>query len=73
MPISVSKAAIYAPASAASNCCIRSRAAPVAPNIPPLDPDLRPETGHFRAQYIEPAKLQSSLTHWTDVYNDYFR
>ena len=46
---------------------------PVAPNLPPLDPNLRPETGHFRAQYIEPARLQSSLAHWTDVYNDYFR
>jgi iron(III) transport system substrate-binding protein len=46
---------------------------PVAPNIPPLDPELRPETGHFLASYIEPAKLQASLAHWTDVYNDYFR
>ncbi len=46
---------------------------PVAQNIPPLDPDLRPDTGKFHAIYIEPAKLQASIAGWTKVYNDYFQ
>ena len=46
---------------------------PVSPKIPPLVPDLRPETGKFRATYITPQKLQDELTGWTKVYDDYFR
>jgi iron(III) transport system substrate-binding protein len=46
---------------------------PVAPNIPPLDPELRPETGHFRANYIAPDKLTASLAAWSKVYDEYFR
>lgn len=46
---------------------------PVAPNIPPLDRELRPETGHFRANYIQPDKLQASLAAWSKVYDEYFR
>jgi ABC-type Fe3+ transport system substrate-binding protein len=46
---------------------------PIAPNIPPLDPQLRPQTGHFRANYIAPDKLTASLAAWSKVYDEYFR
>ena len=46
---------------------------PVSPKIPPLVPDLRPETGKFRATYITPQRLQDEIAGWTKVYDDYFR
>ena len=46
---------------------------PVARNIEPLEPDLRPEAGKFRAVYIEPAKIQASIAGWTKVYDEFFQ
>ena len=46
---------------------------PVAPNIPPKDPELRPETGHFKANFIAPDKLQAALPGWNAIFQDEFR
>ncbi len=46
---------------------------PASPNVPPIDPELRPETGHFRASFIPPDKLTASLASWSKVYDEYFR
>ena len=34
---------------------------PVAPDVPPLDPSLRPDTGHFRAIFFDPADMDDDL------------
>jgi iron(III) transport system substrate-binding protein len=46
---------------------------PVAPDVKPKIPDLRPEVGNFRAIYLQPADLQHRIAGWTKVYDEYFR
>jgi ABC-type Fe3+ transport system substrate-binding protein len=46
---------------------------PVAPNVKPLEPELRPEIGGFRAIYMAPDKVQASRAGWAKIYDEYFR
>ncbi|HWG04926.1 MAG TPA: extracellular solute-binding protein [Beijerinckiaceae bacterium] len=46
---------------------------PVDPNVPPTDPDLRPDDGHFRAIYLSPAELDAAVPQWTKIYDEIFR
>ena len=46
---------------------------PVAPDLPPLDPSLRPGPNTFRAIYLTPEQLDAGLPGWTKVYNEYFQ
>jgi len=46
---------------------------PARPDVPPLVPDLIPETGGFTGTVITPAITAKSYDHWNDVYKDLFR
>ena len=46
---------------------------PVDPDLPPLDPALRPGPNTFRARYLTPEQLDAGLPGWTKVYNEYFQ
>ena len=46
---------------------------PVDPNIPPREPSLRPDTGHFRAKFFSPEQLEQGLPRWTEIYLRLFR
>jgi ABC-type Fe3+ transport system substrate-binding protein len=46
---------------------------PVDPNLPPHDPSLRPDGVKFRAHYLPPDDVNSSVAAWWKVYEDIFR
>ena len=46
---------------------------PVAPDVPPLDPALRPDTGGFRARFFTPEELDSDLPERQKLVRDIFR
>jgi ABC-type Fe3+ transport system substrate-binding protein len=46
---------------------------PARPDVPPLVPDLIPETGGFTGNVITPAITAKGYEHWNDVYRDLFR
>jgi len=46
---------------------------PARPDVPPLIPDLIPETGGFSGNVITPAITAKGYEHWNDVYKDLFR
>jgi iron(III) transport system substrate-binding protein len=46
---------------------------PVAPDVKPKIPDLRPDVGKFRAIYLTPEDLQNRIPGWTKIYDEYFR
>src|ERR1700686_409918 len=46
---------------------------PARPDVPPLIPDLIPETGGFPGNGITPAITAKGYDHWNDVYKDLFR
>jgi iron(III) transport system substrate-binding protein len=46
---------------------------PVLPSVPPLEADLRPGPGNYRAIYIAPEKLVDSVAGWTKIYDEYFK
>jgi len=46
---------------------------PARPDVPPLIPDLIPETGGFTANVITPAITAKGYQHWNDVFNQLFR
>jgi ABC-type Fe3+ transport system substrate-binding protein len=43
---------------------------PVAPNVPPQDPALRPDGKTFRALYFTPEKLDENMKRWMTIYAD---
>jgi iron(III) transport system substrate-binding protein len=46
---------------------------PVAPNVPPKDPELRPDGKTFRALYFTPEKLDENIKRWMDIYSETLR
>jgi iron(III) transport system substrate-binding protein len=46
---------------------------PARPDVPPLIPDLIPETGGFAGNVITPAITAEGYDHWNNVFKDLFR
>jgi ABC-type Fe3+ transport system substrate-binding protein len=46
---------------------------PVAPDMPPREPALRPDGKSFRAIFFSPEQSDAAMPHWLDVYNEIFR
>jgi ABC-type Fe3+ transport system substrate-binding protein len=46
---------------------------PVAPDVPPREPALRPDEKSFRGIFFSPEQSDASMPHWLDVYNEIFR
>lgn len=46
---------------------------PSSPNVPPLDPELSPATGHFKANIVSPEIVEKNRRHWDEVYRQLFR
>ena len=46
---------------------------PARPDVPPLVPDLIPETGGFTGTVITPAITAKGYDHWNEVYKDLFQ
>jgi iron(III) transport system substrate-binding protein len=46
---------------------------PVAPDVPPREASLRPDGQRFRGIFFSPEKMDASMPHWLDVYNEIFR
>jgi iron(III) transport system substrate-binding protein len=46
---------------------------PVDPDVPPRDPSLRPDGVKFRAHYLLPDEVNSSVATWWKIYQDLFQ
>jgi ABC-type Fe3+ transport system substrate-binding protein len=46
---------------------------PVAPDVPPREPALRPDGKSFRGIFFSPEETDASMPHWLDVYHEIFR
>jgi ABC-type Fe3+ transport system substrate-binding protein len=46
---------------------------PVAPDVPPREPALRPDGKSFRGIFFSPEEMDASMPHWLDVYSEIFR
>ena len=46
---------------------------PVAPNVPPKDPGLRPDGKSFKALYYTPEKIDDNMKRWMGIYADTLR
>ena len=46
---------------------------PVLPSVKPLEADLRPGPGNYRAIYAPPERLVSDVAAWTKIYDEYFK
>src|SRR4051812_22558680 len=46
---------------------------PARPDVPPLKPELIPETGGFQAVVVTPALTAKAMNHWDKVVADLFR
>ena len=46
---------------------------PVNPKVAPLDPDLRPDGGKFRAVTLTPEQLEAGRADWIAKFNEIFR
>ncbi|HWG04320.1 MAG TPA: extracellular solute-binding protein [Beijerinckiaceae bacterium] len=46
---------------------------PANPAVPPKDPSLTPQSGHFRATIFSPETLDAQMPHWGDVFHRLFR
>jgi ABC-type Fe3+ transport system substrate-binding protein len=46
---------------------------PSRPDVPPLDPELSPATGHYKANVVSPDVVEKNHRHWDDVYRQLFR
>jgi ABC-type Fe3+ transport system substrate-binding protein len=46
---------------------------PVAPDVPPREPALRPDGKSFRGIFFSPEQSDAAMPHWQDVYNEIFR
>jgi ABC-type Fe3+ transport system substrate-binding protein len=45
---------------------------PVDPGVPPRDPGLRPDSGHFDAIYFTPEQVAASMPRWMQIFKDLF-
>ena len=46
---------------------------PVAPNVPPKDPSLRPDNVNFKSIYFNPETIDESQKKWMDLYQQILR
>ena len=46
---------------------------PVAPDVPPRNPQLRPDGVNFKAIYLTPAQITASIPRWSKIYDELFR
>jgi ABC-type Fe3+ transport system substrate-binding protein len=46
---------------------------PVAPNVPPTDPGLRPDGKNFKAIYYTPEKIDDNMKRWMGIYAETLR
>jgi ABC-type Fe3+ transport system substrate-binding protein len=46
---------------------------PVAPEVPPRNPALRPDGMVFRAIFFSPEAIDQSMPHWAEVFGEIFR
>jgi ABC-type Fe3+ transport system substrate-binding protein len=46
---------------------------PIAPDVPPRNPALRPDGKIFRGIFFPPEQVDAAMPHWVDVYNEIFR
>jgi ABC-type Fe3+ transport system substrate-binding protein len=46
---------------------------PVAPDVPPREPALRPDGKRFRGIFFSPEQSDAAMPHWQEVYNEIFR
>jgi ABC-type Fe3+ transport system substrate-binding protein len=46
---------------------------PVAPDVPPRNPALRPDGKSFRGIFFSPEAIDASMPHWAEVYSEIFR
>jgi iron(III) transport system substrate-binding protein len=46
---------------------------PVAPDVPPRNPALRPDGMVFRAIFFSPEAIDQSMPHWAQVFSEIFR
>lgn len=46
---------------------------PADPQVPALDPELKPEGGKFRSRFFSPEETAAKMPHWKQVYDEIFR
>jgi iron(III) transport system substrate-binding protein len=46
---------------------------PADPAVPALEPQLKPEDGHFRARFFSPEQTEDDMPKWLNIFNDLFR
>ncbi len=46
---------------------------PADPTVPALDPSLKPEGGHFRANFFSPEEVARSMPKWKQIFDEVFR
>jgi ABC-type Fe3+ transport system substrate-binding protein len=46
---------------------------PVAPEVPPRNPALRPDGKTFRGIFFSPEEIDAEMPHWAEVYSEIFR
>lgn len=46
---------------------------PVAPDVPPRNPALRPDGMTFRAIFFSPEAIDQSMPHWAEIFGEIFR
>ncbi|NDA47797.1 MAG: extracellular solute-binding protein [Alphaproteobacteria bacterium] len=46
---------------------------PVAPEVPALDPSMRPDGKDWRVHYLMPDEVEEKAAAWLKIYNDIFR
>ena len=46
---------------------------PVAPEVPALDPSMRPDGKDWRVHYLMPDEVEEKASAWLKIYNDIFR
>jgi hypothetical protein len=45
----------------------------VAPDVPPLDPGLRPNGSTFKSVYFTPEQVEGEMPHWVQIFSRLFR
>lgn len=46
---------------------------PADPAVPALDPELKPEGGHFRSRFFSPEETAAKMPRWKQIYDEIFR
>jgi iron(III) transport system substrate-binding protein len=46
---------------------------PADPDVPALEPKLKPEGGHFRVRFFSPEATDDGMSKWLKIFNDLFR